>query len=127
MLEATLRHLGCPGQSGRCNGGLNLEPGARYYDSRPDVRTGTLTCAACGHTFLIVAGVALLVDDVASYLANRLTAIRRLVDDAEFRQLSSRAAPTQGERNEVSWESATGLSRYFAVGYARTAAGAPDW
>lgn len=128
MLDATLRHLGCPAQSGQCNGGLTLGANPRYYDARRDVRTGTLICSACHHEFLIVAGVALVVEDLPGYLASRLSTIRRLVDDDEFRELSSRAGPAKGPtRNDPKWESTTGLSRYFATSYARTEVGAPDW
>ncbi len=75
MLKTTLPRLRCPS----CGDPLTLPANAPA-----EVRSGELTCTACGARFPILAGVAILVEDVEQYLLEHVKGIARLVQDTEI-------------------------------------------
>src|SRR3954471_16304495 len=83
MLSSTLASLRCPG---RCQGSLTLSvrESIELTGELSDVRSGALSCTRCASQYPILAGVAILVEDVPAYLANHVKGISRLVEDRDI-------------------------------------------
>ncbi len=92
MFDSTLRFLKCPTRSGRCGGELALSVEER---SGKDVVFGELRCARCEGRYPILAGVAIVVPDVASYCLEHVKGISQRVPDEripeDFREAFSEA------------------------------------
>lgn len=76
MLRSSLTLLRCPA----CGGKLALHASG----SEPEVASGELLCSPCQLRFPILAGVAVLVEDVRGYLLTHVKGISRLVRDEEI-------------------------------------------
>lgn len=87
MLRSTLSFIRCPAhdEGSQCGGELLIGE-AKGLDSGPagEISSGLLICAECGGSYPILAGVAVLVPDVESYLAEHIKGISRAVDKAEI-------------------------------------------
>src|SRR5689334_9580671 len=81
MLSTTLTRLKCP----TCEGGAVLDFSS---PPRPDVlteiRSGNLVCKKCNSKFVILAGVALLVEDTYDYLMTHVKGVSKIVPDQEI-------------------------------------------
>jgi len=92
MLNTTLRYLKCPRTKGRsgsqCGGGLTLFAQQKQSLGKSqeifEVRSGRLTCQKCQSSFPIVAGVAILVNDVRRYLMGHAKGIARNAADSDI-------------------------------------------
>jgi SAM-dependent methyltransferase/uncharacterized protein YbaR (Trm112 family) len=93
MLNTTISLLRCPRRKKRelrCAGELQLppNPNARAGSSpsaKPyEIISGHLTCRECRATFPILAGVAIVVEDVAAYLIGHVKGLSRLVPTSEI-------------------------------------------
>ena len=67
MFEPSLAQLACPGQLRPCGGRLELRANRRAsganHPAGEDVVSGLLRCEACGQSYPIVAGIAVLLPD----------------------------------------------------------------
>src|SRR5262249_31781607 len=82
MLTSTTQHLRCP--PAHCQGELELTSGAALPTSSnqvSEVRSGHLICRKCKMGFPIIAGVAVLIEDAAHYLASHVKGIAQIADD----------------------------------------------
>ncbi|MCM2323781.1 MAG: hypothetical protein NDJ90_11030 [Oligoflexia bacterium] len=82
MLTSTLASLSCP----RCTG-PRLELRARETlpaGPAEEIRSGELGCPSCGAAFPILAGIAVLVEDVGQYLQEHVKGIAQIVPDEEI-------------------------------------------
>ena len=93
MFESTLPSLRCPRRGPRasapiCGSRLQLEVSQAVTGASsrgaPEVRSGSLVCEKCRSRFPILAGIAVLVPDVRSYLQDHVKGIARFVTDAEI-------------------------------------------
>lgn len=90
MLNTTVPLLKCPSlwqDSTPCQGALELSAKDALPGPTPqvvEVRSGRLRCVTCQSTFPILAGVALLVDDVGTYLTSHVKGIAQLVSDLDI-------------------------------------------
>lgn len=85
MLLSTLPQLRCPALTGRrtaCAGGLSLFENLKTKSG--DVLFGTILCEKCASTFPILAGVAVLVNEVERYLQFHVKGLSALVRDSEI-------------------------------------------
>jgi len=85
MLLSTLHWLRCPRQiDGRpiCAGALSVLEAKKKKST--DVIFGTLSCKKCESTYPILAGVAILVNDVEQYLQFHVKGVSALVKDSEI-------------------------------------------
>jgi SAM-dependent methyltransferase len=90
MLNTTLSHLKCPrrkrGHS--CGATLELHPNEILKNGPNagifEVRSGHLKCSQCQFKFPILAGVAVLVDNVREYLLTHVKGIAQAVTDSEI-------------------------------------------
>lgn len=82
MLSSTVDRLRCPA----CGESLVLQPNQslRGEGSVVEVRSGNLRCSECSQQYPILAGVAILIEDVASYLVHHVKGISRLVPDSDI-------------------------------------------
>ena len=83
MLNTTLQHLKCP-----CGNPLDLIPKDVLRSGTTaevfEVSSGNLQCQKCKARFPILAGVALLVEDVYGYLMEHVKGIAKVVPDSEI-------------------------------------------
>ena len=90
MLNTTLARLRCPGKLRKpgCAGMLNLLPKEKITDGFNsgvfEVRSGNLVCQKCQSRFPILAGVAILVQDIGFYLLSHVKGVSKLVADQEI-------------------------------------------
>jgi SAM-dependent methyltransferase len=91
MINTTVKRLKCPKRKkGKlpCGGSLQLlSKQSIKANSSPEVfevRTGSLKCQLCQAEFPILAGVALLVEDVRIYLLTHVKGIAQVVSDSEI-------------------------------------------
>jgi len=85
MLLTTLPLLRCPSQTrgkNRCSGELSLVE--KQSKKSHEVLSGTLACKKCESTYPILAGVAILVNDVERYLQFHVKGVSSLVKDSEI-------------------------------------------
>lgn len=85
MLFTTLPWLRCPNffdGNPICGGQLSISEIKKQ--KAKDIILGTLKCDTCEATFPILAGVAILVNDVESYLRNHVKGVSALVRDQEI-------------------------------------------
>lgn len=147
MLTTTLSRLRCPklsfssdaGELGAlCGGTLRLSAhtsvGAGALDRKDcqEIRSGTLTCNECDAEFPILAGVAVLVEDVESYLLTHVKGLSRVVPDSEIpaQYLSDyleAKAEIESEHIEEDLEAERVVSLYLMNHYLRTSAVKPWW
>lgn len=81
MLLSTLPRLRCPNCVDGVHSPLTLKSKTKKGD---DVLYGSLRCEGCESSFPILAGVALLVNDLESYLLYHVKGISALVPDSEI-------------------------------------------
>ena len=86
MFEPSLAQLACPGQLRPCGGRLDLRAdrsalGANH-PAGEDVVSGLLHCEACGQSYPIIAGIAVLLPDWPDYIRSRHRHIADLPTDA---------------------------------------------
>ena len=95
MLKTTVSELVCPKKSKKskclCQGALTLFAektvtlaGANGKDGREDVWHGRLECGSCKASFPILAGVAVLVDDVRGYILHHVKGVSKVVPDSQI-------------------------------------------
>jgi SAM-dependent methyltransferase len=91
MLNTTVKFLRCPRRqksSSSCGGELNLftkeKQGGNVSREVEEVKTGHLTCQKCHSKFPILAGIAVLVDDVHFYLMSHAKGIAKIVPDSDI-------------------------------------------
>ncbi|MGZ3693489.1 MAG: methyltransferase domain-containing protein [Bdellovibrionota bacterium] len=84
MLLTTLPRLRCPNCIDGTSGELSLEIKTKRAN---DVLFGTLTCNECASSYPILAGIAVLVNDVEQYLQFHVKGVSALVDDSEIPEL----------------------------------------
>ncbi|KAE9624748.1 methyltransferase domain-containing protein [Parasedimentitalea maritima] len=82
MFEPILKQLACPGQRNPCGGQLNLRsdhsvPGGNHLGCE-DVISGLLCCEACGQSYPIIAGIAVILPDWSDYILARCRHISAL-------------------------------------------------
>ncbi len=77
MLKKTLNFLQCP----HCNQKLFLK-NEKFYKKTTEITSGTLFCKKCKSCFPILAGIAIIVSDIASYLIEHVKGISRVVPDS---------------------------------------------
>jgi SAM-dependent methyltransferase/uncharacterized protein YbaR (Trm112 family) len=78
MLKSTIPFLACPGRK-KCKG-LQLKSG----EGASEVEYGILECVSCHAEYPILAGVAVLVQDVHGYLMYHVKGISKFVTDAKI-------------------------------------------
>lgn len=125
MLNTTLKRLRCPVDQGALRIDAPAGPSA-------EIRSGTLACASCGGEFLILAGVALLVEDTREYLLGHVKGISKLVPDeeipdefrAEFREAKSEL---EVEHIEEDLEAERVTALYLMNHYLRADSGLEWW
>jgi len=78
MLRSTLSNLLCPGLEEPCGAELSVKS---TQDVAGDILYGQIHCENCGGLFPILAGVAIVVPDVESYLLEHVKGIAKLVLD----------------------------------------------
>jgi SAM-dependent methyltransferase/uncharacterized protein YbaR (Trm112 family) len=84
MLLTTLPRLRCLNCLDEKSGELSLEIKEK---KGADILFGTLTCKDCGSAYPILAGIALLVNDVERYLRFHVKGISALVDDSKIPEI----------------------------------------
>lgn len=87
MLSSTLENLVCPKlkRNIRCGGSLRIAFSNRQGNLiQGDVIQGQIQCLSCQSEFPVLAGVAILVDDVREYLLTHIKGISQLVSDSEI-------------------------------------------
>jgi SAM-dependent methyltransferase len=91
MLSSTISKLRCPSfidESESCQGDIALlgKGGAPQTFSGPaqEIASGTLFCLKCQTRYPILAGVAILTSDVASYILHHVKGIAQLVSEDEI-------------------------------------------
>ena len=84
MLNTTLPRLVCPS----CHGSLELVSALAADLEAPvfEIRSGDLECRKCRGRYPVLEGVALLVEDVGSYLMEHVKGISQVVADSEIPQ-----------------------------------------
>lgn len=82
MLLTTLPRLRCPQCIDAKQGALALTE--THKQKSADILFGTLACAECETTYPILAGIAVLVNDVERYLQFHVKGISALVNDADI-------------------------------------------
>jgi len=82
MLFTTLARLRCPQCIDAKQGALALTE--THKQKSADILFGTLACAECESTYPILAGIAVLVNDVERYLQFHVKGISALVNDADI-------------------------------------------
>jgi SAM-dependent methyltransferase len=75
MLQTTISRLRC-----LCGGKLSFAE----RPNGPEIRSGSLGCSDCGAAYLILAGVALLVEDPHEYLLSHVKGVSKIVPDSEI-------------------------------------------
>jgi SAM-dependent methyltransferase len=120
MLLSTLPQLRCPVCVDGPASTLALDPVPKQAGD--DVLYGSLRCARCESAFPILAGVALLLDDVESYLCAHAQGISLLVPDAEIPEAyrgsyASAKAALAGSEEDLESERVNAL--YFLNHYAQ--------
>src|SRR3954452_5218662 len=87
MLSTTVARLRCPqgkGAKGACGSPLKLD--ARERVQLPadvvEIRSGELKCPKCQAVYPVLAGVAVLVEDVRSYLLSHVKGVSQSVPDS---------------------------------------------
>lgn len=80
MLSSTVSRLACPS----CRKKLVVDSVRGSDFLKDEIRSGQLKCTQCRKDFPIIAGVALLVNDVAEYLVHHVKGISRMVTDEEI-------------------------------------------
>lgn len=86
MLSSTLAHLRCPKlkkAASVCGGELAIS-GKKGGAAPTEIRSGTIECGKCRARFPVLAGVAVLVDDVHGYLLAHVKGISQIVPDSEI-------------------------------------------
>jgi SAM-dependent methyltransferase len=83
MRLGTAASLSCPGLEASCGGSFSVQV-AEQSGSAPDILYGQLNCGSCHAQFPILAGVAILVPDVESYLHEHYKGIAKLVPDSRI-------------------------------------------
>ncbi len=139
MLSSTVDRLRCPacGESVTLNANHSL-PSHGNDSGVIEVRSGRLTCHDCDQSYPILAGVAVLIEDVGSYLVHHVKGISRLVPDSDipkaFRRDYLQAKAEIGSEHieeDLEAERVTALylmNHYLSVGIgARNPAGLSDW
>ncbi|OFZ19637.1 MAG: hypothetical protein A2X94_17500 [Bdellovibrionales bacterium GWB1_55_8] len=126
MLNVTGSRLRCPA----CTGPLKIHSGtlaAAVYE----ITSGTLRCENCQATYPILAGVAILVEDIAGYLIEHAKGIARLVPDSSIPPdflddyLQAKSELTT-EHIEEDLEAERVIALYFMNHYLSTSH-APSW
>jgi uncharacterized protein YbaR (Trm112 family) len=92
MFNTTASLIRCPkrkrGRPGSCEGELELfspiESPKEIQEKAYEVHSGMLRCRSCKAEFPILAGIAVLVDDVRSYLLEHVKGIAKVVPDKEI-------------------------------------------
>lgn len=82
MRSSTLNQIRCPKRKRAKICGGALESGSK--DHQNEIYSGQLRCRECRSEFPIIAGVAILVDDVRGYLLEHVKGIARIVPDSEI-------------------------------------------
>ena len=82
MLISTLQYLRCPQRKRKiaCGSELTCDSAGETIE----VWYGTLTCALCNANYPILAGVAIVVEDVESYILHHVKGISKVVPDAKI-------------------------------------------
>ena len=81
MIASTLKKLKCPA----CSEALGLEATrTQSHGGQEDILFGSLPCTGCDQVYPILAGVAVLVVDVESYLLHHVKGISRSVADEDL-------------------------------------------
>ncbi|MGZ3686774.1 MAG: methyltransferase domain-containing protein [Bdellovibrionota bacterium] len=128
MLSSTFSRLKCP----RCK----KAPGAFLSGAASEVkeiRSGSLTCTGCQAQYPILAGVAILVEEVHEYLLAHVKGISKLVPDAEIHpeilpDYLDAKAELQSEHIEEDLEAERVNALYLMNHYLRVSGGAEaDW
>ncbi len=81
MLKSTVEFLRCPSCEDRGKLVLNHQKGDREAS---EVSSGNLQCQSCHKDFPILGGVALLVEDVETYLCHHVKGISKVVPEQEI-------------------------------------------
>ncbi len=68
----------------KASGAFSDAPAEISQRTKTEIITGDLQCTQCGAIYPILAGVAILVDDVRDYLLNHVKGISKLVGDQEI-------------------------------------------
>ena len=135
MLKTTLSSVVCPA----CKGELRFSEGTVFQslsareggakvtreDAYQDALWGDLVCGACSLQFPILAGVAILVEDVESYLFQHIKGISKRVPDAKiptryqdlFREAKEALQEYEGEHIEEDLESERVNALYLMTHY----------
>jgi SAM-dependent methyltransferase len=134
MLDVTLSRLRCPiaDDDGLCCAGELRLLSSQVQGSFPspsgatvnEISSGTLECENCGAEYPILAGVALLVSDVRSYLLMHVKGISKAVPDSaipeEFREEYLQAKlEIESEHIEEDLESERVVALYLMTHYLR--------
>jgi SAM-dependent methyltransferase/uncharacterized protein YbaR (Trm112 family) len=114
MLKSTVAKTNCPS----CASALSLQSA----DKGADILKGSLECKPCKLKFPILAGVAVIVEDVETYLIEHVKGISKLVADSEIpkeflKQYRQAKEEIQEEHIEEDLEAERVISLYFMNQY----------
>lgn len=128
MFSTTIKRLQCV----VCSDALKFAESADSVDlDHPvEVRTGTMVCVGCGHQYLILEGVALLVSDTENYLLEHVKGISKTVKPEDLpkalrRSFKEAVSEIQSEHIEEDLEServnALYLMNHYLKSYSKPA------
>jgi SAM-dependent methyltransferase/uncharacterized protein YbaR (Trm112 family) len=130
VLKSTVEHLECPKRKkGRaCAGRLTVRGEAKAAE----ILSGDLLCSTCGSVYPILAGVAIVVQDVRSYLLEHVKGVSKAVVDSaiprEFREeFIGHRESIEDEHIEEDLESDRVNSLYLMNHYLRYGDGSKGW
>ena len=139
MFNTTLANLRCPkrpkrgGARAACGSELKLKSD-RAEGSGPviDVISGRLECPKCRASYPILAGVAVLVEDVRDFLLSHVKGIAQVVPESEYprefaRELKEALAELQTEHIEDDLEAERVISLYLMNHYLSVRSGDRWW
>lgn len=140
MINHTVSALRCPARTSQqsiCGSKLTLFPGKSVaLESAPldtfDVIEGHLTCTRCEAEYPILSGVAILVDDVHSYLIGHVKGISALVPDSAIPKpyrgdFAAARREIEAEHIEEDLESQRVTALYIATHYLHARSGENWW
>jgi SAM-dependent methyltransferase len=137
MLSTTVARLRCPRRKGgktACSGELSLEARehVQLHAGLTDIRSGELKCSKCQARYPILAGVAVLVEDVRSYLLSHVKGISKAVPDSGLpkgiqREFARARALLEEEHIEEDLESERVNSLYLMNHYLRVGDKGAQW